>query len=115
MTETLAVVKMSKYLQSKIEIFSYPSAKTYVLGAQKNRLIETVILDIQSICFGRKIKKRFIIMSSNLDAWLRPWFPETYFSNIPDKEIQLTLLIDNRLSLSILCLFCFEREKWRIS
>ena len=32
--------------------FSYPSVLTYVLGAQKNRLIETVLLSTHNICFG---------------------------------------------------------------
>ena len=30
--------------------FSYFSAKTYVVGTQKNRLIETVLLSTQNIC-----------------------------------------------------------------
>ena len=38
-------------------IFSYPSALTYVLGAQKNRLIETVLLSTHNICFGWEIRK----------------------------------------------------------
>ena len=38
-------------------IFSYPSVLTYVLGAQKNRLIETVLLSTHNICFGREIRK----------------------------------------------------------
>ena len=35
-------------------IFSYPSVLTYVLGAQKNCLIETVLLSTHNIhvCFG---------------------------------------------------------------
>ena len=33
-------------------VFSYPSVLSYVLGAQKNRLIETVLLSTQNICFG---------------------------------------------------------------
>ena len=38
-------------------IFSYPSVLTYVLGAQKNRLIETVLLSTHNICFGWEIRK----------------------------------------------------------
>ena len=30
---------------------------TYVLGAQKNRLIETVLLSTHNICFGLEILK----------------------------------------------------------
>ena len=33
-------------------ICSYPSVLIYVLGAQKNRLIETVLLSTRNICFG---------------------------------------------------------------
>ena len=36
----------------KLSIISYPSVLTYVLGAQKNRLIETVLLSTHNICFG---------------------------------------------------------------
>ena len=35
---------------------SYPSVLTYVLGAQKNRLIETVLLSIHNVCFGLEIR-----------------------------------------------------------
>ena len=30
----------------------FPSILTHVLGAQKNRLIETVLLSTQNICYG---------------------------------------------------------------
>ena len=50
-------VNVTKILQSKFVIFSYPSILTYVLGAQKNRLIETVLLSTQTICFGSEKKK----------------------------------------------------------
>ena len=33
-------------------IFSDPSVETYVLGALKNRLNETVLLSTHNICFG---------------------------------------------------------------
>ena len=36
----------------KLLIFSYPLVLTYVLGDQKNRLIETVLLSTHNICFG---------------------------------------------------------------
>ena len=38
-------------------MFSYTSVLTYVLGAQKNRLIETVLLSTHSLCFGLEIRK----------------------------------------------------------
>ena len=31
-------------------MFSYPSILTYVLGAQKNRLIQTVLLSTHNMC-----------------------------------------------------------------
>ena len=36
---------------------NYPSVYTYVLGAQKNRLIETVLFSTHNICFGLEIRK----------------------------------------------------------
>ena len=39
-------------LSVKLGIFSYTSVITYVLGAQKNRLNETVLLSTHNICFG---------------------------------------------------------------
>ena len=38
-------------LSIKLSIFSYPSVLTYVLGAQKNRLIEMVLLSTHNISF----------------------------------------------------------------
>ena len=38
--------------ESKFVIFFYPIVLTYVFGAQKNRLIETVLLSTHNICFG---------------------------------------------------------------
>ena len=36
----------------KVSLSSYPSIYTYVVGAQKNHLIETVLLNTHNICFG---------------------------------------------------------------
>ena len=41
-----------RFLGVNFYIFSDPSVCTYVKGTQKNRLIETVLLRIHSICFG---------------------------------------------------------------
>ena len=41
----------------KLKIFSYPSILTFVLGSQKNRLIEAVLLSTYNICLGREIRK----------------------------------------------------------
>ena len=35
----------------KLQLFSYPSVLSFVLGDQKNRLNETVLLSIHNICF----------------------------------------------------------------
>ena len=43
---------MNTILSIKLSIFSYPSVLTIVLGAQKNRLIETVLLSAHNISFG---------------------------------------------------------------
>ena len=39
-------------------MLSYPSVLTNVLGAQKNRLIETVLLSTHNICLGLEIRKK---------------------------------------------------------
>ena len=40
-------------------MFSNTCFLAYVLGAQKNRLIETVLLSTHNICFGWEIRKLF--------------------------------------------------------
>ena len=42
----------------KLYIFSYPSIYTCVLGAHMNRLIKTVLLSTNNICFELEIKKK---------------------------------------------------------
>ena len=49
----------TKYFCVKLSIFSYAYALADVLGAQKNRLIETVLLSTHNIWFGWEIKKIF--------------------------------------------------------
>ena len=46
----------TKFLSVKLEIFSCPSVLTYVLGAHKNCLIETVLLSTHNVCFGFEIR-----------------------------------------------------------
>ena len=50
-------------------MFSYPSVLAYVLGAQKNHLIETVLLSTHIIWFGWEIRK--LIFLSYLKDWNR--------------------------------------------
>ena len=45
-------------MQLKLNLFPYLLILTYVLGAQKNRLIETVLLSTHYICFGLEIRKK---------------------------------------------------------
>ena len=40
------------FLSIKVIIFSYPSVLAYVLGAQKNHLIEMVLFSTHNTCFG---------------------------------------------------------------
>ena len=44
--------RSTKFLSLKLLIFSYPPVLLYVLDARKNRLIETVLLSTNNICFG---------------------------------------------------------------
>ena len=45
-------VKIYKKNIVNLKILSYPSVVTFVLGAQKNHLTETVLLSTHNICFG---------------------------------------------------------------
>ena len=44
-----------------MRLFSYPLVLTCVLGAQKNCLIETVLLSTYNICLGWEIRKTIFI------------------------------------------------------
>ena len=46
-----------KMLSVNLLNFSYPLVLSYIFGAQKNRLIETVLLSTHNICFGWEIRK----------------------------------------------------------
>ena len=48
-----------KSVIEKLRIFSYPSILTFVLGAEKNRLIETVLLSTHNICLVENAKAQF--------------------------------------------------------
>ena len=49
----------NKKFQCKIVNAFLPIFLSHVLGAQKNRLIETVLLSTHNICFGSEIRKLF--------------------------------------------------------
>ena len=57
-----------KFVSLKLKIFSYPLIATFVLGAQKNRLIETVLLSTHNIYFGLELRKLFLITHSYLQV-----------------------------------------------
>ena len=42
-------------------MFSFPSVLTFVLGAQKNCLNETILLSTHNICFGCEIRQLIVI------------------------------------------------------
>ena len=48
------------------KLFSYFSTKTYVVGTQKNRLNETVLLRTQNTCLNRWIRKKSQFYAENL-------------------------------------------------
>ena len=53
----LSIRQVSKYVEHKIVIIFLPIiCNIYVFGALKNRLIETVLLSTDNICFDRKIR-----------------------------------------------------------
>ena len=47
------------------KIFSYFSTKTYVVGTQKNLLIEAVILSTQNICLKSWVRKYLQFYAEN--------------------------------------------------
>ena len=51
------LVKINKSFSIKLEIFSYSLIFSCVLDAQKNHLIETVLLSTHNKCFGWEIRK----------------------------------------------------------
>ena len=51
----MSLAQIGKKISVKWLIFSNPSVLTFVLGAQKNRFIEMVLLSTHNICFGGEI------------------------------------------------------------
>ena len=59
-----------KKKQRKIVNIFLPITFKYILDAQKNRLIETVLLSAHNICFGceaRKLNFRYALLTKALD------------------------------------------------
>ena len=59
------MLRLTKNFSVQLLICSYPLFLTYVLNAQKNRLIEVVLLSTHNICFGLRKK---IVTHSKLKA-----------------------------------------------
>ena len=51
--------------ERKIVIISYQSVISQVLGAQKNRLIETVLLSTHKTRFGLEVRKNDLVRTPN--------------------------------------------------
>ena len=62
----------TKFLSVKLLIFSYPSFLSYVLGAQQNCLIETVLLSTNNKMFWLR-NKNFFFFVYTLNS--RPVYP----------------------------------------
>ena len=63
---------MKKTVCVKLQVFFDPSNLTFVLGTQKNRLIETVLLSTLNLCFGLEIRK-MIFNWHNCHSFLKLW------------------------------------------
>ena len=74
-------------------LFSYPSVQACVLGAQKNRLIETVLLSTHNICFDWEIRKLFSFTHSYLGVCTIPlsrWLVCIWCNKIPAVSYHVT-------------------------
>ena len=58
---------LGKFYERKLAIISYPSVHTCVVGAQKNRLIETVFEYLQQM-FWIKNKNTYFYLKAWLDS-----------------------------------------------
>ena len=71
------VILYTKIFSVNLWIFSYPLVKTLVLAAQKNRLIETVLLSTHNIRFGWEIRK-LSLFTHSLKACLQLSYISSY-------------------------------------
>ena len=72
-----------------LHLFPYPSIKACVLGAQKNRLIEMVLLSTHNICFGLEIRKiifKYTLLSGGMDKGLDLHVPVSVISKMKIKR-----------------------------
>ena len=59
----------NKKKYGKMLLFSYLLILTFLMGAKKNHLIETVLLSTHNICFGGLSESIFSIMHSYLEIF----------------------------------------------
>ena len=62
-------------------LFSFPFVETFVLGTQKNYLIDTVLLSTQNICFGKELLIRQIVSVTH--SYLKAWTEEAMLDKCP--------------------------------
>ena len=67
--------RSGNFICVKFLLFSYTLILTYVVGAQKNRLIVTVLLSTRNICFG--LESNFLIELVK-EQGTPAWFNEKY-------------------------------------
>ena len=85
----------------KYWICSHQSVKSFVLGAQKTRLIETLLLSTHNICFSREI--RFFLFFFISYYYLKSWSAEAFLA-VKIKWIHLASDKQKAKQLSIMCL-----------
>ena len=71
----MSQVKINKIFESKQYKFSYPSRLTLVLGAEKNCLIDKVLLSTHNMCWLRNKKITFccILLSKGLNVGIHKY------------------------------------------
>ena len=72
------IIGPDKQIEHKIVIIFLFISLTCVLGAQKNRLIETVLLSTHNIYFGQEIRK----LNFHFAFWIMHSYLETGWSQI---------------------------------
>ena len=89
-------------------IFIYFSTKTYVVGTQKNRLNERVLLSTQNICYNWWVRKYLQFYAQKI-VYLNLCLPAKLFreSWLPQQKNGLTADLCIRWRLGLFCMFSF--------
>ena len=94
-------------------LFSYFSTETYVVGSQKNRLNETVLLSTQNLCYNWSIRKYWQFYAQKFClSW--PMTAKTPISKHKKRGVarSLTFLFFNE---NICCGYSSEASQWDAS